>query len=100
MICISIEKKQVFLVYFTAPCRVNKTKNLISEDVYESGTKAADLKCEEGFRLTGMINSDRPVCFNGTWKFGGLKFPYCEAEEKTRKVTDSFWKLHRFFLGG
>lgn len=98
VICSSIEVKQVFLVYFTAPCRVNKTKNLISRKVYRSGTKAADLKCKEGFQLFGTINGARPICFNGTWMFDGKKFPYCDTEVKANRVVDSFW--HKLFLSG
>ena len=84
-----VEAKQVFFVYFTAPCRVNITKNLI--EVYRNGTKP-DLECEKGFRLIGMINGDRPVCFNGTWKFDGKKFYLrCIAEAEINKVDNNFW---------
>ena len=100
VICISIEEKQVFLVYFTAPCRVNKTKNLISGKVYRNGTKAVDLRCEKGFQLIGVINRDWPVCFNGTWKIDGTKFPYCEAvTRKIQKVEYTFWDILSSFGG-
>ena len=80
----------MFFVYFTAPCRVNKTKNVI--EVYQNGTKL-DLKCEKGFRLIGMINGVMPVCFNGTWKFDGKEFyPRCEAEGTIKKVENNFWE--------
>lgn len=96
VICTSIEVKHVFLVYCAAPCRVNATDNLISKEVYLNGTKA-DLKCKDGFLLIGMINGDRPVCFNGTWKFDGKEFsPSCETEEERKKVDNNFWdKLYK-----
>ena len=78
-----------FFVYFTAPCRVNITKNLIK--VYQNGTKPGS-DCKEGFGLIGIINSDWPVCFNGTWKFDGKEFyPRCESNRIIEMFDNNYW---------
>ena len=70
-----------------APCHVNATTNLVSQKVYKHGSEA-DLKCKEGFQLSGTINGKMPVCFNGKWN--SLIFPYCVEDHLVEQTKQEF----------
>ena len=77
-------------VYFSAPCYANASDKLISKKIYPHGTEA-DLKCEDGYAVSGIINGKMPVCFNGTWKPEYARFPYCAENGKIAKTIKKFY---------
>ena len=81
-------------VYFSAPCYVNASDNLISKEIRLHGQKA-NLECKKGFTLSGIIRGEMPVCFNGTWKFEYARFPYCKSDDKIAKTRESWWSFFK-----
>jgi hypothetical protein len=85
------EVKLKRMCLFSAPCYANASDKLISKPkIYPHGTEA-DLKCEDGYSVTGIINGKMPVCFNGTWKPEYARFPYCGENDKIKETIKNFF---------